>query len=46
MMEDILIIIIVAIIILVIGLPWISLWSLNGIEKDLRKIKQIMERKL
>lgn len=46
MIGDILIIIIGAIIVLAIGLPWISLWSLNGIEQELRKIRQIMERKL
>lgn len=44
MIEDILIIILVAIIILVIALPWIFLWSLNGIERELRKIRQIIER--
>ena len=46
MIGDILIIIVVVIIVLGIGLPWISLWSLNGIEEELRKIRQIMERKL
>lgn len=46
MIGDILIIIVGAIITLAIVLPWISLWSLNGIERELRKIRQIMERKL
>ena len=46
MIRYILIIIIGIIIVLVIGFPWISLLSLNGIEQELRKIRQIMERKL
>lgn len=46
MIGDILIIIVGAIIALDIALPWLSLWSLNGIEQELRKIRQIMERKL
>ncbi len=45
MIEEIVIIILITIIGLGIILPWISLYSLNGIERELRKIRQIMERK-
>lgn len=44
MIIDILLIIIGAIIILAIVLPWISLYSLNGIHDELRKIRQTLER--
>ena len=44
MIEDIIITILATIILLAIILPWISLCSLNGIERELRKIRQIIER--
>lgn len=46
MIGDIIIIILATVILLAIILPWISLYSLNGIERELQKIRQIMERKL